>query len=137
MDDTDKPLSVDDVGRWTRLSAWASHWRALGAGERHLQHLWRTWTQALPLSRPRRQAEHFLPRAVRDEWPQADARLRGLARRFSGCPGRVGVRDAAFALFIAAMANAVRAGAAGALNESLPLPPAKARIALALELLGL
>ena len=53
--------------------------RALGANDRHLQHLLRTWVQALPLSRARRLPENFLPAAVRSAWPGIAAELTSLA----------------------------------------------------------
>jgi 23S rRNA (adenine2503-C2)-methyltransferase len=85
----DVPTWPEAAG-WTQLSRWTQHWRALGAGERHLQHLWRTWVQALPLSRPRRQAQHFLPQAVREDWPEAEQRLQGLARLHTAHPAQDG-----------------------------------------------
>ena len=72
---------------FTDLDALEQRLSALGAGPRHLQHLMRTWTQALPLSRGRKQVEHFLPLAVRDAWPAIDTALQGLARELSVHPG--------------------------------------------------
>ena len=80
-------LDFDPV---TDLDALDRRLLALGAGPRHRLHLLRTWTQALPLSRGRKLAEHFLPRAVREGWPAIDAGLQGLAREVSAHPGEDG-----------------------------------------------
>jgi hypothetical protein len=42
---------------------------ALGAGPKHEAHLLRSWAQALPVERPRRRMETFLPKALREAWP--------------------------------------------------------------------
>jgi 23S rRNA (adenine2503-C2)-methyltransferase len=63
---------------------------ALGATLPHRQYLMRTWTQALPLSRGRRQVEHFLPLRVRERWPGLQAQLQRLATLHSAHPAQDG-----------------------------------------------
>jgi 23S rRNA (adenine2503-C2)-methyltransferase len=60
--------------------------QALGAGPRHEQHLLRSWAQALPVERPRRRMETFLPKALREAWPGIASGLEGLARLKSRHP---------------------------------------------------
>jgi 23S rRNA (adenine2503-C2)-methyltransferase len=54
--------------------------QALGAGPRHEQHLLRSWAQALPVERPHRRMETFLPKALREAWSGIASGLEGLAR---------------------------------------------------------
>ncbi|MBL8329014.1 MAG: RNA methyltransferase [Rubrivivax sp.] len=75
---------------FSHIEAWRARWRALGALPRHERHLLRTWTQALPLSRPRRQADQFLPRALREDWPEAEQMLASLATLQSAHPAEDG-----------------------------------------------
>ena len=63
----------------TAVESWRNRWRARGAQPVHEHHLLRTWVQALPLSRGRRIAEHFLPRTVREAWSADAAELARLA----------------------------------------------------------
>ncbi len=71
-----KTMTLTNLSDIADLSA---RLRALGANDRHLQHLLRTWAQALPLSRARRLPENFLPAAVRAAWPGIAAELQSLA----------------------------------------------------------
>jgi 23S rRNA (adenine2503-C2)-methyltransferase len=59
---------------------------ALGAGPKHEAHLLRSWAQALPVERPRRRMETFLPKALREAWPGIASGLEGLARLKSRHP---------------------------------------------------
>jgi 23S rRNA (adenine2503-C2)-methyltransferase len=89
---SDPPSHRPSPGPALDIDTWCQRWRALGANERHLQHLLRTWVRALPLSRPRRQAENFLPAAVRDDWPQAEQQLATLAGLHSAHPAEDGAQ---------------------------------------------
>ena len=62
----------------------------LGAGPRHEAHLLRSWLQGRPVDRPGRQAEHFLPKPLREAWPGIAAGLAGLATLRSRHPGADG-----------------------------------------------
>ncbi len=70
----------------TQIDQLRTRLQNLGALPRHESHLLRTWTQALPLSRGRKQVEHFLPLNVRQAWPDLQAQLDGLARLQSAHP---------------------------------------------------
>ncbi len=74
----------------TRITALRQTLQALGAGPKHEQHLLRTWTQALPLSRGRKQVEHFLPLRVRQAWPALAEGLQQLATLHSAHAGADG-----------------------------------------------
>jgi 23S rRNA (adenine2503-C2)-methyltransferase len=64
--------------------------QALGAKPVHLQRVLRHWTHALPHTQNRRQPEHWLPRAVRDDLPALDAELAALVRLQSRHPAADG-----------------------------------------------
>ena len=68
------------------LSALRTQLCALGAGPKHEAHLLRSWAQALPVERPRRRMETFLPKALREAWPGIASGLEGLARLKSRHP---------------------------------------------------
>jgi 23S rRNA (adenine2503-C2)-methyltransferase len=63
---------------------------ALGAGPKHEAHLLRSWAQALPVERPRRRMETFLPKALQAAWPDIAQALAGLARLKSRHPAADG-----------------------------------------------
>jgi len=84
----------------TDLGALHERLTTLGAGPRHVQHLLRSWTQALPVDRARRRMETFLPKALREAWPGIASGLAGLAQLKSRHPApdgserlRVGLHD--------------------------------------------
>jgi len=64
---------------WTRLARLHDALAALSDVPRHRDYLLRTWVQALPLARGRRQVENFLPLRARQGWPALQERLEGLA----------------------------------------------------------
>jgi 23S rRNA (adenine2503-C2)-methyltransferase len=74
----------------TDLGTLQQHLTALGAGPRHVQHLLRSWTQALPVDRARRRMETFLPKALREAWPGIAQDLAGLAQLKSRHPAADG-----------------------------------------------
>ena len=67
-----------------------AHLYSQGAGARHVAHLLRLWVQALPHGPRRRQPEHFLPKAVRDDLPAWQATLAGLATLHQRHPAQDG-----------------------------------------------
>jgi 23S rRNA (adenine2503-C2)-methyltransferase len=62
----------------------------LGALPVHQDRILRAWLQGRPLGQGKRDAEHVLPRAVRDELPQLSADLAGLLQLNSSHPGQDG-----------------------------------------------
>jgi len=64
--------------------------QALGAKPVHQQRVLRHWTHALPHTQNRRQPEHWLPKAVRDDLPALDADLAALVRLHSRHPAEDG-----------------------------------------------
>ena len=85
----------------------------LGAKPAHAQRLLRQWVMALPLTAGRRQAEHWLPLAVRQGLPALADQLQGLARLQSQHPGEDGS-----ARLLVALAD-------GQTVESVLLPPGR------------
>jgi 23S rRNA (adenine2503-C2)-methyltransferase len=76
--------------RLTRIASLRSRLQGLGAGPKHEQHLLRTWAQALPLSRGRKQVEHFLPLRLRQAWPDIAQGLGALGQVHSAHPAQDG-----------------------------------------------
>lgn len=74
----------------THLGALRTQLRALGAGPRHEAHLLRSWARALPVERPRRRMDTFLPKPVQRAWPDVAHSLAGLARLQSRHPAADG-----------------------------------------------
>jgi len=72
------------------LSALRTRLCTLGAGQKHEAHLLRSWAQALPVERPRRRMETFLPKALQAAWPDMAQSLAGLARLKSRHPAADG-----------------------------------------------
>jgi 23S rRNA (adenine2503-C2)-methyltransferase len=68
------------------LAAVRTQLRALGAGPKHEAHLLRSWAQALPVARARRRMDTFLPKALRQAWPDIGQALAGLAQLKSRHP---------------------------------------------------
>jgi 23S rRNA (adenine2503-C2)-methyltransferase len=64
--------------------------QALGAKPVHQQRVLRNWTHALPHTQNKRQPEHWLPKAVRDDLPALDADLAALVRLHSRHPAEDG-----------------------------------------------
>jgi 23S rRNA (adenine2503-C2)-methyltransferase len=63
---------------------------ALGARPGHASHVLRCWAQTRPLERARRKPDDFLPKPLRDAWPQLAGELAGLARLVSVHPSADG-----------------------------------------------
>ena len=80
----------DDLHAWTALPHLMRQLHTLAPVAIHRDHLLRTWAQALPLSRGRRRAEHFLPAAARQAWPALQDRLHALATLHSAHPAQDG-----------------------------------------------
>jgi 23S rRNA (adenine2503-C2)-methyltransferase len=74
----------------TRIGTLTANLRSLGAGPKHEQYLLRTWAQALPLVRGRKQIEHFLPLRVRVAWPAMANELAALCSLQSAHPAEDG-----------------------------------------------
>ena len=79
-------MAIPLANTFTELAALQAGLRALGAGPRHEAHLLRSWAQALPVERARRRMDTFLPKALRQAWPDIGQALAGLAQLKSRHP---------------------------------------------------
>ena len=78
------------TGPLTELSTLRAQLRSLGAGPKHEAHLLRSWARALPVERPRRRMETFLPKALQRAWPALSQQLESLAQLKSRHPAEDG-----------------------------------------------
>ena len=81
---------VQSLNELADLTTLCAHLHSLGAGPKHEPHLLRSWAQALPVERPRRRMETFLPKALQAAWPDLAQGLANLAELKSRHPAADG-----------------------------------------------